>query len=181
MKAPCKAVNSKGIHLIIEDVGHRTALFLQSPGDGRIFFVVPWQGYTVVGTTETPYDKNPDDAVADEEDIQYLIEQYNKYMKTKIGKEDVLATFAGLRWLPVDQGKTLGQLSRSHVLTMTESQKGILYTIYGGKLTTYRELSQEVGDHITKHFGEFQPSRTADKTSWTKGSGKEPDPVKRFL
>ena len=56
--------------------------------------------------------------------------------------------------------------SRSHEIGEIESRRGMMLTIYGGKLTTYRSLSKKIGDRITSHFGEFKASTTHEHDSW---------------
>ena len=161
-----KAVNSKGVHLLFPDIGHRAAMFLQSPEDGRIFFVVPWEGSTLVGTTETEYPGDPDKLSCDESDINYLLEKYNFYLTRKFNQSDIIKTFVGLRWLPTSDNKSLGKISRESVISEIPSKGGMLFTIYGGKLTTYRLLSQNIGDRIVKHFKSFEESKTIDPNMW---------------
>ncbi len=163
-----KAVNSKGVHLLFPDIGHKAAMFLQSPEDGRIFFVVPWEGATLVGTTETEYPGDPDKLTCDDVDIDYLLEKYNSYLTKKFTREDIIKTFAGLRWLPTTDNKSLGKISRESVVSEIPSKGGVLYTIYGGKLTTYRLLAQNIGDRIVKHFKSFEESHTIDPGMWFK-------------
>ena len=77
--------------------------------------------------------------------------------KTVEEAKDIIKTFAGLRWLPTSDNKKLGKISRESVISEISSNGGVLYTIYGGKLTTYRLLSQEIGNRITKKFKSNTP------------------------
>lgn len=169
LKPTHNAINNKGIHLITKAIsGQKVGCFFQSPEDGRIFFLLPWLGSTLIGTTESLYTGNPDQVAADQSEIEYLLERCNRYLKTKIGTKDVTTTFAGLRWLPVKHGSELTTMSRSHVLGMHPSMSGFMLTIYGGKFTTYRSLSANIGDRITRHSGQFQPSQTHLQKAWLK-------------
>lgn len=178
-----EGVNSKGSHIMIEDIGLTTGVFLQSPEDGRIFFVLPWKNKTLIGTTETDYPDRPDNLRTDAADISYLIDHYNRYFTKKISQADIIATFSGLRWLAKDKSATLSDTSRSHIISQHHHGKGTIYTIYGGKLTAYRSLSEEIGDMILKDYGEDMRSRTADPAYWAKqGSWNEYEPVpNRFV
>lgn len=166
IQSPHHAVNSQGIHLLFEDISHKVAMFLQSPEDSRIFFILPWQGHTLVGTTETLFEGNPDDLAVQENDVNYLLGKCNLYLTRKFTQKDIKASFAGLRWLPLEKGKDLGHTTRSHYIGNTPTQRGMMYTIYGGKLTGYRELSEFIGNEIIKNFGESQRTRTKEKEFW---------------
>jgi glycerol-3-phosphate dehydrogenase len=161
-----RAMNNKGAHLLFDDIGLKAGLFLQSAGDGRIFFLLPWQGHTLLGTTEDLYDGDPDAVGVSEADIVYLLENCNKFLKTPLQQKDIVKVFAGLRWLAVEAGHGISDTSRHYVIGERASKRGLLLTLYGGKLTTYRNLSQTIGDRITRHFGEFRASRTTEADAW---------------
>jgi len=162
-----RGVNNKGVHLLFDDVGLKAGLFLQSlKGDGRIFFMLPWQGYTLLGTTEDLYTGDPDRLTVHEEEIAYLVGNCSRFLKEPLAVTDVRHTFAGLRWLAVEAGHNLSTTSRAYVVGERESRRGLLLTVYGGKLTTYRNLARTIGDRIAKHFGEFRPSRTDQPEAW---------------
>jgi len=161
-------VNSKGIHLMLPDMGLKMGVFLQSPDDARIFFVLPWQGYTLIGTTESLFEEHPDKLQIDQQDEAYLLSRCNRYFHTPVQPSDVISRWAGLRWLALEPGqKNLSATTRSYSLsTHASSGRGIMYTLYGGKLTTYRSFAQDLGDQICQHFGEFRSSTTHKKSSW---------------
>jgi glycerol-3-phosphate dehydrogenase len=160
------AINNKGIHLILNDIGIKTGMFLESPKDQRIFFVLPWKGYTLVGTTEELFSGDPDALKVESSEVDYLLERMNFYLKTPIKRSQILKVFSGLRWLISSPGGNLTSTSRSHEIGEIESRRGMMLTIYGGKLTTYRSLSKKIGDRITSHFGEFKASTTHEHDSW---------------
>ncbi len=166
-----RGLNNKGSHLLIPDKGFRTGLFLESPADKRIFFVLPWQGYTLVGTTELEFKSSPDEVRASEEEVDYMIGLYNKYFLEKINRQDVLRTFSGLRWLAKDSSQGLSATSRSIEVEEAMTEKGLLLTLYGGKLTSYRRACEKIVDKVFQHFGEFERSRTLLAESWA-GEGE---------
>ena len=176
-----EGVNNKGSHILVEDFGLKMGVFLQSPEDGRIFFVLPWEGKTLIGTTETPYDKNPDQLTTTADDVRYLLEHCNRYFTKKFTENDVITKFSGLRWLAKDKTASLSDTTRSHVVSEHYSGQGVLYTIYGGKLTAYRALAKDIGDLIAKSYGDDSPSRTHETSSWATGLfGSVPQIPKRF-
>lgn len=159
-------INNKGAHIIVEDMGLKSGLFLQSPEDGRVLFVLPWQGKTLIGTTETEFSDKPDLLKTNSSDVAYILDHCNRYFRKKITENDIIGTFSGLRWLAKDPSAGLTDMSRSHLISQHRIGPGCIYTIYGGKLTAYRALSEEIGDMVVRHFGEDAPSRTADIKSW---------------
>lgn len=171
-----RAINDKGIHLVFSDRGLKSGLFFESPDDGRIFFMLPWMGKTLLGTTEALYTGDLNQVHAEEDDISYLLERVNRYMRIPFKKSDIERTFAGLRWLAMEKGHDVSSMTRSHVIGERENRRGLILTIYGGKLTTYRTLSAEIGDRIFSHFGDFKPSRTAEKAMWTADPTRRPVP-----
>ena len=159
-------INNRGSHLVFQDMGLKVGFFLQSNNDSRIFFMLPWEGYTLLGTTEALQKSSADDLQTKPEEVQLLINMANKYLNVPLRENDILEAFTGLRWLAVEKGKSLTKTSRAHVVSELPSGRGVLYTLYGGKLTTYRSLSEEIGDLIMSHFGEVCPSKTSDSASW---------------
>lgn len=177
-----RAVNNKGAHILLDDLGLKAGIFLRSPIDGRSMFILPWFGYTLMGTTEQIFTEDPSLVAPNEQDIDYILKSCNYYLKSAITKQDIKATFAGLRWL-ADMSKTsLSTISRESTLSELNSERGMLMTIYGGKLTSYRSLAEKIGDRITKHFGEFRETRTNDKAAWPaiKDSKSVPGILERF-
>jgi glycerol-3-phosphate dehydrogenase len=175
------AINNKGAHVIVRDLGLKAGVFLQSPDDGRIFFILPWLGKTLIGTTETSYDENLDSVKTSDQDCLYLIDRCNQSLNIKLGLADIESRFSGLRWLATSGADQLRKISRSHQVSCHKGEKGQLYTIYGGKLTAYRALCEEIGDLICKDYGDSSQSQTHLSKSWTPpGGGLEGDVIKRF-
>ena len=183
------AVNNKGVHLVLPDFGLSAGLLLQSAGDSRIFFVLPWLGKTLLGTTEELYQGDLDRITTSEQEVEYLLNGCNRYLTKTISTSDIEGAFAGLRWLAVDGRKdSNGQLdisatSREFVLAETLNTRGMLITLYGGKLTSYRSLAEKIGSRITNHFGERRASRTHLRESWTDSSDAiraTPSVIERF-
>ena len=171
------AFNDQGTHFLFDDIGLKKGLLLQSPDDQRVFFILPWQGYTLVGTTEKIYHGDPSDLQIDLGDVDYLLARCNEYLKKPLHRADIRKAFIGLRWLAVEDKNLISMVSRESIVGERSAKRGLLMTIYGGKLTSYRSLCEKIGDRITSHFGEFRPSLTANKKCWL-GPGGE---TKRFL
>jgi glycerol-3-phosphate dehydrogenase len=158
--------NDLGTHLIFDDIGLKKGLLLQSPDDQRIFFVLPWKGYTLVGTTESTYNGDPSSVAVPQGDIGYLLQRLNRYLTSPFEPKDIRSSFAGLRWLAVEDKSLVSMVSRESIVGERSSTRGMLLTIYGGKLTSYRSLCEKIGNRLTTHFGEYRPSMTSAREFW---------------
>ncbi|MGE0171582.1 MAG: glycerol-3-phosphate dehydrogenase/oxidase [Oligoflexales bacterium] len=176
-------LNNEGVHLLVKDLGFKSGVLFQLPGSKRIFFVLPWQGLTLIGTTEDLFAGSPDALRVREETVKHLLDSVNQFFNVRLHPNEILTTFSGLRWLPVQAKKSLSGLSRSAELGIHKSERGFLLTIYGGKLTTYRSLAKKVGDIVMSDFGEKRESKTDDPNFWKKpdaGKSRKTDVVERF-
>lgn len=135
---------SQGVHIVLDHsfLPGDSALMIPSTEDGRVLFAVPWHGHLLVGTTDTPLEKNSLEPVALQEEVQFILKTLQGYLDKKPTHEDILSVFAGLRPLAA-QGNKAGktkEISRSHKLITSTSG---LITITGGKWTTYRKMAED--------------------------------------
>ena len=152
---------SKGVHLLYPDLGLRHALVVSSRTDGRIFFLIPWRGMTLIGTTDTDYSGDPARARAEAADVEYLIRETNAALpRANLLRERVIATFAGVRPLALQEKKDPWAVSRVHLIY--EDGDGLL-SVVGGKFTTFRKIAEETVDRVARRFPEkrVRPCRTA--------------------
>jgi glycerol-3-phosphate dehydrogenase len=146
---------TKGVHIVVahERLPVRHAVVCFHPVDGRVLFAIPWGDATYVGTTDTDYTGDPGDVHADAEDVDYLLECMARYFpEHPLTSEDVTCTWAGLRPLvrPASKsGEDMSESSVSREHRIVVGQDGLV-TIAGGKLTTYRLMSEEVVDTAVK-------------------------------
>ncbi|OGI56128.1 MAG: N-acetylglucosamine-1-phosphate uridyltransferase [Candidatus Muproteobacteria bacterium RIFCSPHIGHO2_02_FULL_60_13] len=131
----------QGTHILVEGEIRHGVYYVEAPSDGRAVFVMPWQGHTLVGTTETPYDGDPGAVRARPEEIAYLRETLQHYFPHSRGR--LLDSFAGLRVLPQGPGSMFHR-SRETVLHPDNADRVRLVTVYGGKLTGYRATAAKV-------------------------------------
>ena len=157
--------NNKGVHLILRDFGLKAGLLL-SALDKRIFFVLPWNGKTLIGTTESAFKEDAQYIGASSDEISYLLKSTNQALNLKLTEKDVESSFAGLRWLAEENGVNLTRTSRESILGKIENKSGFILTVYGGKLTSYRNLCEKIGDELTKHKKIEAPTKTHMKSSW---------------
>lgn len=142
-----KVRTTKGIHIVYQGQISRQAILLGSQSDGRIFFVIPWMGNSLIGTTDTDYIASPDDVRVEQKDIDYLLKETQRvFPQVKLGKENILATFAGLRPL-IRKGGSASKVSRKHLFY--EAPSGVIFVV-GGKYTTYRKVAEDCVNKIRK-------------------------------
>jgi len=137
---------TKGVHLVIPKLKTQTALILSTRQDGRIFFLMPWGDYSLLGTTDTDYQGDPNVVTVEDNDVNYLLTAINQYLSSnKFTKDNVIASFAGLRPLRASKQAKSHHIGREHLLKTTTS--GIIYVV-GGKYTTARKVAEETVDIV---------------------------------
>ena len=152
---------SKGVHLILPGIGLTEALLLTTQSDGRVFFLIPWYGLSLLGTTDTDYDGNIEQLTVDTEDINYLLSEANHFLKTTNWTEqDIIGRYAGLRVLKQSTKDSPSAVSRDWELVTAAN--GLLSSI-GGKLTSAREDAELIVDTVCKNLGITAPSTTFGK------------------
>lgn len=144
-KTPHKIRLTKGVHIIYKDKISDNALLLQAGKDNRVFFIIPFEDHSLIGTTDTDYAALPDDVESESADIEYLLAAAAEFLPDcKLQREKIVTVFAGLRPLVFAQGNP-SELSRKHVIE--ENKSGVIY-VMGGKYTTYRAIAQECVEKI---------------------------------
>jgi glycerol-3-phosphate dehydrogenase len=149
---------TKGVHLVAAGRGLPAALILLHPRDGRVFFVIPWLGKTLVGTTDTLTTEGPDALAVTEADLAYLLEGFNHFLAPPLARADVLGSFAGLRPLIRARPGEPSALTREFRVWYGPSE---LLHVAGGKYTTYRAMAEAVTDRVCERLGQHRRCRTA--------------------
>ncbi|HKA23487.1 MAG TPA: glycerol-3-phosphate dehydrogenase [Candidatus Eisenbacteria bacterium] len=140
---------SRGVHVIVPALTTKHALVLTAQQDRRVFFVIPSPRGSLVGTTEAEYPGNPDECVVTVSDVRYLIEEVRRRWPGVVQfPEHVRHAYAGLRPLVRSRG-TLRAASRESRLIAEHG----LFTVIGGKYTTYRAVSEHALDRVLKTLG----------------------------
>jgi len=140
---------TKGVHLVFpyEKLPIKQSVYFDVP-DGRMMFAIPRGKVTYVGTTDTDYNTDKDDVKTDVTDATYIISAINNMFPTiELGLDDIISSWAGLRPLIHEEGKSASELSRKDEIF--ESDSGLI-SIAGGKLTGYRKMAQRIVDIIDK-------------------------------
>ncbi len=152
---------TKGIHLVTHSVS-QNAHVLFSHSDGRLFFVIPWEGYSLIGTTDTDFSDDSDTVSADISDVDYLLREVGRAFPG-LKKDDVYYTFAGLRALAGSPDGSASNVTRGHRLIDHEKTDGLIgaMSVVGGKLTGYRAVAEETVDAVSRKLNISKPCVTA--------------------
>lgn len=144
---------TKGVHLVFprEKLPFRQSVYFDVP-DGRMIFAIPRGKVTYVGTTDTEYPGDLDHVRAELADAVYLIAAVNHmFPSIELELEDIESSWAGLRPLIHEAGKSASELSRKDELFTSESG---LISIAGGKLTGYRKMAERAVNQVAKQLEE---------------------------
>jgi glycerol-3-phosphate dehydrogenase len=145
-----KLIRSKGIHIVTRNLTRGVAL--AAPIEDEHLFVLPWMGCSVLATTDTKFDDNPDNAMVTDDDIDTLLAKTNRVLPTaKLTRKDIIYTYVGLRPLVADidtPADTTYGLSRGAEIYDHGEEDGVfgLISALGGKWTTARRLAEETVD-----------------------------------
>ncbi len=148
---------TKGVHLLLHQdrfpIRHAITLFNRR--DGRPIFAIPFSPFVVLGTTDTDFNTTPEQVSTHAADVKYLLQVFNDYFPdVQLQSTDIISTYAGVRPLIYEQNKKASEVSREHQIF--QSPPG-LFSIIGGKLTTYRVMAQDMvallGKFLRQRYG----------------------------
>ncbi|CAN5907980.1 FAD-dependent oxidoreductase [soil metagenome] len=140
---------SSGAHIVLDArfSPPETGLLIPETEDGRVLFLLPWLGHTLIGTTDNPAEIESHPR-ATEDEIAYILRHVHKYFSVPVSRSDVKAAWSGLRPLVSDPAAAdTAKLSRDHVINVSASK---LLTIAGGKWTTYRKMALDTVDEAQR-------------------------------
>jgi glycerol-3-phosphate dehydrogenase len=175
----------KGSHIVVPKIfEHDDAYIFQNP-DGRIIFAIPYEdAFTLIGTTDVEHKGAIGAAQIDASEITYLCEQASRYFAKPVRESDVVWTFSAVRPLIEDEAGNPAAVTRDYSLEL-DTGRGTatapLLTVWGGKLTTFRKLAEEVADLLAAPLGTTrgawthdQPFPGGDLSAWI-GVSRRPD------
>ena len=141
---------SRGSHIVVdaEFLGGKHALMVPKTSDGRVIFAIPWEGVTVIGTTDEPALRSEMEPNSTAAEIDFLIATIAPYLRAPITRADIRSIFSGLRPLVTGKENHTSKLSREHHLDASATG---LITIAGGKWTTYRRMAQDTLEFAIRH------------------------------
>jgi glycerol-3-phosphate dehydrogenase len=151
----------KGSHIIVPKFWKGEHAYLVQNHDKRVIFINPYEGdKALIGTTDKPYEGHAEDVAAGEDEILYLIDAVNRYFKEQLTRDDVLSTFSGVRPLFDDGKGNPSAVTRDYVFDLEEAGGAPMLNIFGGKITTFRELAERGMHKIAKFFPDLGPDWT---------------------
>ncbi len=147
----------KGSHIVVPQIHTGGQSYIIQQEDGRIIFAIPYEHhFTLIGTTDVPFTEDPGSAQIDQGEIDYLLAAGNRAFKTHLTQEHIVWTYSGVRALADDGEANASKVTRDYKLDLQTIDKAPLLSVFGGKITTYRHLAEEVVNKITRR-----------KASWT--------------
>jgi len=148
---------TKGSHIVVDrfDGAPRAALYVEARADRRPFFIIPWNDKLLIGTTDLPYEGDLDVVQASTEEIDYLIRETNHVIPAaRLTRDSILFTYSGVRPLPfIAEERDARGITRRHFIHDHAPEVEGLLSIIGGKLTTYRELAEQIVDALFRKLG----------------------------
>jgi len=159
---------SKGVHLVVpkDRIHSTTGIIFRTPAS--VLFIIPWERYWIIGTTDTDWTGSKAEPAASQADIGYLLDQANRVLKTPLTSEDVIGVYAGLRPLLAGESETTSRLSREHVVAHPVPG---LVLVAGGKYTTYRLMARDAVDAVVHALDWRAPASCTDRVPLAGAAG----------
>jgi glycerol-3-phosphate dehydrogenase len=161
-ESQCSLKLVKGSHIIVEKFYEGNQAYILQNIDGRVVFVIPYlDEFLLIGTTDIPYEGDPNKANIGEEEIQYLLASINYYFQRQVKKEDIVSSYSGVRPLYYPHAADPSKITRDyHIEKEDDTDHAPLFSVFGGKLTTYRALSENVVSQLGQYFKHLKKSKT---------------------
>ena len=154
----------KGSHVVVPRTPGMDDGYLLQSSDGRVVFALPFeQRFTLIGTTDEPFDGDPADVACDNEERDYLLRVCNRFFGRRLTPEDVVHQFSGVRPLFDDAEQDPSKVTRDYRLEFrARSDSPPVLTVLGGKITTYRKLAEDAVNRFAAQFSKAGAAWTAD-------------------
>lgn len=153
-EAPRRIRQTKGIHLLFPSLTRSHAVVVSSEKDRRIFFVIPWKGKSLIGTTDSDFAGDLDRVRAEEEEAAWLLRETARFFpKGRLEREEVIGRYAGVRPLIYDPGGPASDVSREGKIEWTP---GGMLVLAGGKFTLFRLTAERAIDAVVKKVPELK-------------------------
>ena len=164
IKSPKKIRLIKGSHIIVPRIHTESQAYILQNEDNRIVFVIPYEEhFSLIGTTDVEHFGDPAAACISEQETQYLIEVVNDHFNHKICELDIVASYAGVRPLLDDESDSPSAVTRDYTFEVDQPVgQAPLLSVFGGKITTYRKLSEAAVNGIIGNFPTAGGDWTAD-------------------
>jgi glycerol-3-phosphate dehydrogenase len=154
----------KGSHIIVKQIHPTSNAFILQNNDQRVIFILPYLNkYSLIGTTDVNYQDDLRNVRISEAETQYLLDSVNHYLKSPLSTSDILNSYAGVRALAATNKDNLAEITRDYVLAVDDKQDQLpILSVFGGKITTHREMAEHALDKLKKYFPTMKSSWTAN-------------------
>ena len=144
----------RGSHIVVNKLFDHDRSYICQNNDNRIFFIIPYEDkYTLIGTTDIDHGQSAGSVKISEEEKLYICKSANEYLNTKINLEDIVWSYSGVRPLYDDGASAAQEATRDYVIKAEQSESSLMINIFGGKITTYRRLSESILKHVEGFLG----------------------------
>ncbi|MCG7601372.1 glycerol-3-phosphate dehydrogenase [Halomonas sp. McH1-25] len=158
----------KGSHIVTRRINTDERAYILQNRDNRIVFVLPYQqDYSLIGTTDIGYQGDPADIAISDAEIDYLLEVINDHFRDPLTRDDIVASYAGVRPLCDDEADNPSAMTRDYTLSLDRGQddrSAPMLSVFGGKITTYRKLAETA-------LAQLKPYLPTMGRSWTSEVG----------
>lgn len=152
----------KGSHIVLPRLFDHDYPYIFQHGDGRVLFAIPFErDFTLLGTTDREVNEIPDPARIDDQEVAYICAAASTYLDKVVTPADVVWSYSGVRPLYDDAASNASRVTRDYMLDLDRDQAPIL-SVFGGKVTTYRELAEQAVTLLQRPLGNSYPDWTAD-------------------
>ena len=166
---------TKGSHIVVNAFQEvlPTAIYAEAQQDGRPFFIIPWNGNVLIGTTDSRFAGDPGSVAIEECEVDYLLNETNRVLPgAQLTRDQIIYSYSGVRPLPFTIAKNERKITRRHFIREHPQAKNLV-SIVGGKLTTYRRLAEQCVDLVGEKLGTAIP-RSATAEVRLPGAGDVP-------
>jgi glycerol-3-phosphate dehydrogenase len=150
----------KGSHIVVRKLYEGNYAYILQNADERVVFAIPYENdFTLIGTTDIPYNGDMSNVTSTPVEENYLCETINSYFKKNLSAADILWSVAGVRCLQASDAANASEITRDYKFTV--NTKTPLISVISGKITTYRRLAEEAVDALKPFFPSLKPAWTA--------------------
>lgn len=152
----------KGSHIVVPKLFDHPYAYIFQNADNRIVFAVPYENdYTLLGTTDVEVSDEPGDEAIEQKEIEYICSNVSEYFEMPVTADQVIWSYSGVRPLYDDASENASKVTRDYKLDLDTRKNAPVLSVYGGKITTYRKLSEQAIDMLKEHLGISEPDWTA--------------------
>jgi glycerol-3-phosphate dehydrogenase len=144
----------KGSHIIVRQISPTADAFILQNADKRVIFILPYlDQFSLIGTTDVEYQGNLRDLHITDAETSYLLESVNHYLKSPLSTADIVNSYTGVRALASSNDDNLAEITRNYALELVDEQGQCpLLSVFGGKITTHRQLAENALNTLKKYF-----------------------------